>query len=86
LLWSCQEEISGNPDPHLLAETEKVKLVRSTVKDVLASKVAKNIAASMGDSEVLFFMTKKADEQFDDDFNFLIEAAKGRIRSHLLLT
>jgi|GEM_PF-2328257 hypothetical protein len=20
LLWSCQEEISGNPDPHLLAQ------------------------------------------------------------------
>ncbi|WP_075348952.1 hypothetical protein [Algoriphagus marinus] len=74
--WACQEEITGDTDPSLASKTENVLLATNSIKDQLASKVAKNIAASLGDPMVLDFMKEKANERFDGDFNFLIENTK----------
>jgi hypothetical protein len=76
LLWSCQEELTGNSDPPLQILAENELLKTSSLKDELASKVAKNIAASLQDPSVLDFMKEKTNLQFDGDFNFLIENTK----------
>ena len=42
----------------------------------MASKVALNLAKSLGDLEIRDFIKKNAIKQFDGDFNFLIEVTK----------
>jgi hypothetical protein len=76
LLWSCQEGLTGDSDPPLQILAENELLKTSSLKDELASKVAKNIAASLKDPSVLDFMNEKAKLQFDGDLNFLIENTK----------
>jgi hypothetical protein len=72
-LLSCQEELIGETDPSILQSNESEMLYSSTLKDQLASKVAKNIAASLVDPGVVDFLRTKASERIDGDFNFLIE-------------
>lgn len=75
-LGSCQEEISGDSTPSELLQQDRLMTEENSLKDYLASKVAMNIASSIGDPNVLDFMKKKADEKFDGDYNFLIERSK----------
>lgn len=72
-MLSCQEELIGETDPSVLQSTESEISYSSTLKDQLASKVAKNIATSLVHPGVVDFLRTKASERIDGDFNFLIE-------------
>lgn len=76
LLWSCQEELAGDVDPDRQAQLVQNQLQTNGIKDKLASKIAQNLAASLDNPLVLDFIKTKADEKFDGDFNFLIEATR----------
>ena len=72
-LFSCQEELVGDTDPSTQLAAESELSCSISLKDQLASRVAKNLAASLDDSGVVDFLRTKASEKIDGDFNFLIE-------------
>ena len=73
-IWACQDEFSESSDPNLVAfNTENGLVKANSVKDNLALKVAKNMAANISNPALIEFLNAKASEQFDGDNNFLIE-------------
>jgi hypothetical protein len=63
----------GDTDPSILLKKVGEVSYTKTLKDQLAAKVAKNIAESVDDPEVINFLRTKATERLDGDYNFLIE-------------
>ncbi|GMQ29126.1 hypothetical protein [Algoriphagus confluentis] len=72
-LISCHEDLLGDTDPSTQLPTESNLPYSTSLKNQLASRVAKNLAASLDDSGVIDFLRTKANEKIDGDFNFLIE-------------
>ncbi len=75
LIYSCEDRLVDDLEPNSkLITTQEFEL--PTLKDEIASEVALNLATKLEHIELRNFIKEKAIEQFDGDYNFLIELAK----------
>ena len=74
LFSACQDGLNESIEPEELSH-QKI-LAKDHERDDIASQIAQNLASSLTNSEVRHFIKQKAIEQFDGDYNFLIETTK----------
>ena len=73
-ITSCNDEETSviKDEPYIVNTSQQSNLA----KDQIASRVALNLAKSLGNQSIREFIKKKSIEQFDGDYNFLVEFSK----------